>query len=55
MTQTYIRWFLSVLLIVGVYTETGIFTTIFAGTMCIASEIDSWRIRIETDQRKRLK
>jgi hypothetical protein len=35
----YIRWFLSGCLLVGIYTETGIFTTLFALLVIIQSEL----------------
>lgn len=41
----YIRWILTLIIMYGIYTETGIFTTIFCGLVALASEIENYNHR----------
>lgn len=40
-----VRWGLTVLLLMGVYDETGPWTTITLGLMALTFEVMSWRLR----------
>ena len=44
---TIIRWILSLLLMVGIYSETGIWTTLFAFLVCCYTEIMSKTLKTE--------
>ena len=40
-----IRWILTLALLYGVYTETGIFTTLMAFLIAVGIEVNDWSIR----------
>ncbi len=45
-----IRFLLGAAMCVGVYKETGIYTTIFAGTVMLYIEVSDWNFKLLRDQ-----
>lgn len=50
----YLRWVLTVLLIVGIHSETGLWTTVFAVLVTLSLEGQTLLNRIQTDLTKQL-